>query len=231
MADRCPIRMTPIIVLFAVSMSTFLSGAVRAEDFTSELRDLSIEELMAVDVVYGASKFEQKTADAPASVTIIRADEIRQMGYRTLGEVLDGVRGFYVTWDRNYAYVGSRGFNRPGDFNTRLLFMIDGQRLTEDAMGSAEVDRSFPLDLNLVERIEIIRGPGSVLYGTSALFGVINVVTRQGSSAREGEVAASAASYDTYEGTATVQGRVGRSADVTVSGSMYTQRRAGSLLP
>ncbi len=222
MADRYPIRMAPILILLAVSMGTPLPGAARAEDFTDELQGLSLEELMAVDVVYGASKFEQKTADAPASVTIIRADEIRQMGYRTLGEVLDGVRGFYVTWDRNYAFVGSRGFNRPGDYNSRLLFTIDGQRLTEDATGSAEVDRSFPIDLSLVERIEIIRGPGSVLYGTSALLGVINVVTRQGSSTREGEVAASAASYDTYEGAATVRGRVGGSADVTVSGSMYT---------
>jgi iron complex outermembrane receptor protein len=221
MADRFTFRMAQIIILLSVSAGPLLTGAARAEDFTDELRTLSIEELLDVDVVYGASKFEQKTADAPASVTIIRADEIRQMGYRTLGEVLDGVRGFYVTWDRNYAYVGSRGFNRPGDYNTRLLFMIDGQRLTEDAMGSAEVDQSFPLDLDMIERIEVIRGPGSVLYGTSALFGVVNVVTRQGDSAGEREIAAAMASYDTYEGTARMHGRVGESATATVAGSFY----------
>jgi iron complex outermembrane receptor protein len=213
--------MVPIFGVLALCAGIPLAGDARAEDFTNELRELSIEELLDVDVVYGASKFEQKTAEAPASVTIIRADEIRQMGYRTLGEVLDGVRGFYVTWDRNYAYVGSRGFNRPGDYNTRLLFMIDGQRLTEDATGSAEVDQSFPLDLDLIERIEVIRGPGSVLYGTSALFGVINVVTRQGGSAGERKVAAGMASYDTYEGTARAHGRLGESATATVSGSFY----------
>ena len=68
--------------------------------------------------VYGASKFEQKITEAPSFVSLITSDEIRKYGYRSLAEILQSVTGIFVTYDRNYNYVGIRGFNRPGDFNT-----------------------------------------------------------------------------------------------------------------
>jgi outer membrane receptor protein involved in Fe transport len=82
-----------------------------------------------IAAVTGASRFEQEADQAPASVTVITADEIARQGWRTLGEVLQSVRGIYTTYDRNYTYLAVRGFGRPGDYNTRVLVLLDGQRL------------------------------------------------------------------------------------------------------
>ncbi len=126
------------------------------------------------------SKYAQTTTEAPASVTIVSSDEIRDHGYRNLTEVLENVRGVYFSDDQNYAYVGTRGFGRPTDYNNRILVLVDGHTLNEHVWGSAPVGSDLPVNLSAVERIEVVRGPGSVLYGTSAMFGVINIVTKTG---------------------------------------------------
>ncbi len=125
-----------------------------------------------------ASKYEQTAGEAPAAVTIVTAEEIARYGYRTLTEVLDNVRGFYSTNDRLLDFIGTRGFNRPADNNNRLLLMLNGHTLNESYFGSSFFGEDLGLNLDAVERIEIVRGPGSVLYGTSAMFAVINVITR-----------------------------------------------------
>ena len=148
---------------------------------TGNLKDLSLEELMDVQVrtVYSASKRTQTLAEAPASVTIITADEIRKYGYRTLADILQSVRGFFVTYDRNYDYLGVRGFGRTGDYNSRVLLMVDGHRINDNVYDSAAIGTEFILDVDLIDRVEIVRGPASALYGSNAFFGVINVITRQ----------------------------------------------------
>ena len=85
-----------------------------------DLSNLSLEDLMNVRVerVFGASRRDQPTTEAPSSVTIVTAEDISRLGYRTLADILRGVRGLFVTDDRNYSYVGARGFARPGDYNT-----------------------------------------------------------------------------------------------------------------
>ncbi len=126
------------------------------------------------------SKYEQTAGEAPAAVTIVTADEISRFGYRTLSEVLENIRGFYLTNDRLLDFIGTRGFNRTADNNNRLLLMINGHTVNENYFGSSFFGNDFGLNLDAVERIEIVRGPGSVLYGTSAMFAVINVITRNG---------------------------------------------------
>jgi outer membrane cobalamin receptor len=129
-----------------------------------------------------ASKYAQTSAQAPASVTIVTAEEIRQHRYRNLAEILETVRGFYVSNDRNYPYLGARGFSRPTDYNNRILLLIDGHTLNDQTWGGAPFGSELPINLEAIERIEIVRGPGSALYGTSAIFGVINIVTRTGTT-------------------------------------------------
>ena len=151
-----------------------------------DLSDLSLEQLLDVKV-YSASKFNQKASDAPASVSIITAEEIRGFGHRTLIDILRSVRGIYAFNDGAYDFVGMRGFGRPGDYNSRTLLLIDGYRTNEPVYDSALVGPEALLDVDLIDRVEVTRGPGSVLYGSSAFFGVINVITK-----RAGQLAAGA---------------------------------------
>ncbi len=140
-------------------------------DFTT----LSFEELVGIKIptVYGASKHEQKITEAPATVSIITRDDFQLFGHRALADALRSVRGFYVTGDRAYTYLGLRGVNRPGDYGGGMLLMIDGQRLNDPVGDQAFNGGEFPLDVDLIERVEVIRGPGSSLYGNNAFFGVI----------------------------------------------------------
>lgn len=151
---------------------------------------LSLQDILGAEVqsVFGASKFLQKITDAPAAVTLVTADEIQRYGWLTLADVLSSVRGFYVTDDRAYAYVGTRGFLRPGDYTTRLLLLVDGLRINDNVFDQALIQEDFQVDLRDVDRIEIIRGPSSSLYGSSAFFGVVNVVTKRPSTMRGAQV-------------------------------------------
>ncbi|HTQ50384.1 MAG TPA: TonB-dependent receptor plug domain-containing protein, partial [Candidatus Acidoferrales bacterium] len=145
------------------------------------MTELPLESLMQIEVpkVFSASKFEQKATEAPSSTTVITSDEIQRYGYRTLADILASVQGFYISYDRDYDFLGARGVNL-GDFNSRILLLVNGHRINNDLNDAAYIDTAFLLDVDLIDRVEIIRGPGSVLYGNNAFFGVINVITRQG---------------------------------------------------
>jgi iron complex outermembrane receptor protein len=143
----------------------------------ADLTDLSIDQLMNLEVVT-ASKFAQRTSEAPAAVTVITAADIKDYGYRTLAEALTSVRGMYVSYDRYYHYLGVRGFGRTGDYNSRVLLLVDGYRTNDPLYDSALIGPEFPLDLDLIDRIEVVSGPGSSIYGSNAAFAVINVITK-----------------------------------------------------
>jgi outer membrane receptor protein involved in Fe transport len=184
-----------------------------------DLSKLNLEDLMNIEV-YSASKRVQSSSDAPSSVTVITADEIQKYGYRSLADVLESVRGFYVTYDRDYSFVGVRGFGRLGDSNNRLLVLIDGHRINDNVFGQPYLGTEFLVDVNMIERIEIIRGPSSSLYGAAAFFAVINVITRKGSQLAGGEVSFADASYETYQGRASYGTHV-RDLDFALSGTFY----------
>ena len=141
--------------------------------------DLALDSLLNTRIS-AASKYAQTAAQAPASVTILTSDELRNGSFRDLQEALESVRGFYFTDDKNYPYLGTRGFSRPSDYNNRILVLVDGHALNEQVWGGTPVGVDLPISLEGIERIEIVRGPGSTVYGSSAMFGVINIVTRRG---------------------------------------------------
>jgi len=130
----------------------------------------------AVPRVQAAEKQETRAQDAPASISIISAQEIRGFGYTTLAEALRSVRGLFISDDRDYQSLGVRGFSPPGTYNNRVLVLADGHITNDISLGQGFIGHDFDTDLGDVERIEIVRGPGSVLYGSAAYLAVVNVV-------------------------------------------------------
>jgi outer membrane receptor for ferrienterochelin and colicins len=189
-----------------------------------DLGGMSLEDLLAVEVST-ASKFPQTAKEAPASITVITAEEMHRAGHRTVIDALRSVRGFYSTYDRNYAYVGMRGFSRPGDYNTRMLLLIDGHRVNDSVFDMAPMGTDFLLDMSLIERIEVIRGPGSSLYGTNALFGVINIITKTGANRRGVRADLTAGTLQTFAAAGSYGGMFGAGRELLLAGSTY--RSAG----
>ena len=109
-----------------------LAATSSAQQEQKDLSQVSLEELSNIQV-YSASKHMQSASDAPSSVTVVSYEEIQKYGYRTLAEILETVRGFYITSDRDYSYVGVRGFGRLGDSNNRILVLVDGHRFRRQA--------------------------------------------------------------------------------------------------
>lgn len=207
----------------AIGATTRGESAQVSQATTTNLVEMSIEQLLQVkvDTVYGVSKYEQKVNRAPSSVSIVTTDEIRKLGYRNLADVLRGVRGLYVTYERNYSNFGIRGFNRPGDFNTRILLLVDGHRMNDNLYDSALIGTEGILDVDLIERVEVIRGPSSSIYGNNAFFGVINVITRPGSHIDGLEASAEGGSFDTYKGRITYGKQFENGLEIVLSGSFY----------
>jgi iron complex outermembrane receptor protein len=191
-----------------------------------DITDLSLEDLMKIEVdsVYSASKYIQKVTEAPASVTIVTSDEIQKYGHRTLADILRSVRGFYITNDRNYSYIGVRGFARPGDYNTRVLLLVDGHRINDNVYDLALIGTELPINVDLIDRVEIIRGPSSSLYGTSAFFGVVNVITKRGQDVKGVEVSGEAGSFGTYKGRLSYGNKFKNGVELLLSGSYYDSR-------
>ncbi|MBM3308133.1 MAG: TonB-dependent receptor [Candidatus Eisenbacteria bacterium] len=200
-----------------VALLAWCQAGSAAAPSSADLADLSLEELMDVRVVVAASRHAEDARTAPSSVSVITAEDIRRFGYRTLGDALASVRGLYTAYDRNYQYVGVRGILRPGDYGSRVLVLVDGFRVNDPVYNQGPVGGEFPVDTALVERIEVVHGPGSSLYGTNALLAVVNVVTKAG-DARGADVSAEVASGGTAGGRVTFS-RPGRTS-VLVSGSL-----------
>lgn len=164
------------------------SGSARAAG--ADLIDLSLEQLLEIPIV-GASKYEQKPADVAAAVRVISRQDIKTFGWRTLGDALSSLPGVHTTYDRQYQYLGVRGFGLPGDLTARVLLMVNGNRINDPVYDGVPAGHEFPLDLDLIERIEFIPGPGGAVYGQNAMFGVVNVITRTGASLDGAEVSVS----------------------------------------
>lgn len=227
LALSMPVRLVLAALLSVLPFSGHTAGTIQRG---TNLTDLSLEALMEIEVprVFGASKIEQKSTEAPASVTIITADEIKRYGHRTLADVLQSVPGFHVSNDRNYAFLGARGVSL-GDFNSRLLLLVDGHRLNNNLTDGAFIDTAFILDVDLIERVEIIRGPGSVLYGDNAFFGVINVITRQGKSLNGTEVSGEYGSFNAYKARVSSGKLFANGVHLLLSGTYYESAGADRL--
>ncbi|WP_296248507.1 TonB-dependent receptor domain-containing protein [Pseudomonas sp. UBA4194] len=141
------------------------------------------------DVVVTASGFEQSVEDAPASVTIITGEELRKKSYNDLGDAVRNIEGVVVNGGANETDISIRGM--PPDYT---LILVDGKRQSARETrvnGNRGYEQSFVPPAEAIERIEVVRGPMSSLYGSDAIGGVINIITRKVSPEWGGSV-----SYD-----------------------------------
>lgn len=140
--------------------------------------DMSLQELMDIPVV-SATLREEHQMDVPVPIYIVTAQDIRERGYYTLKDIMNDVPGFVDLSDTNENIVGVRG--AYASTTNKILILIDGHRMNSFSLGRYNTDQYLGVDA--IQRIEFIQGPGSVLYGTGALMGVVNIITNTGADA------------------------------------------------
>ncbi|HPH66987.1 MAG TPA: TonB-dependent receptor [Kofleriaceae bacterium] len=156
------------------------TARLKQELATEVAREAELRELvnLPATTVTAASRDAESIDDAPASVTVISRQELEAFAYPTILESLRGVRGFAVNYDSVYGNASVRGLGQANDYSNRLLVLSDGAALNDDILYQSFIHYDGRVDLGDVERIEIVRGPASVLYGTGAVSGVVNLVMR-----------------------------------------------------
>jgi len=142
----------------------------------------------------------RKFSAAPSSVTVLTAEEIERYGYTTWRTSWRPCGGVYTTYDRIYSFVGVRGFQRPSDYNLRTLLLVDGHRINDSIYKHRPHRYRRVVNVDDIERVELIRGPSSSIYGAGAFFAVINVITKRGVDHPGFEASGSGASYRTESG-------------------------------
>jgi iron complex outermembrane receptor protein len=166
-----------------------------ADDFL----DMSLYELMNVKVIT-AGRLSQNISEAPAAMSVVTADDIRLSGATSLGEALEMVVGVHLgrTSSVFRAAGGIRGFHKlPAN---KIVFLIDGTPWAYDVYDVPPMNQ-IPIALEEIDRIEIMRGPGSSLYGANAMFGVINVITKKPETTQGTVVSLTAGEQETLIGT------------------------------
>ena len=180
-------------LLFSPALATDESSHIIDE--SEWLFDLPLKELGNVKIV-SAAKSHEKIEETPASVVLITREEIAYYGYATLSELLEHIPGLYQIDDyQEGAKLGVRGF-WSGVANRNIIVLVDGVKQVEDR------DQGNPLNkiavpVESIDRIEVVRGPLSVIYGAGAMFGVINIITNKPEEESPNRVSSSYGSLDT----------------------------------
>lgn len=160
-----------------------VSGTAQEESHhLQHLMEMNLEDLLNMKVV-AAARHEQRLIDSPRSVSIITAEEIRKRNCRTTPEALNELVGILVQ-ETNYG--GGSPIIR-GLVGNQILVLVDGIRLNNAIFRLGPNQYLNTIDVNQIERIEVVRGPGSVLYGSDALGGFINIVTKSTQNRRKAE--------------------------------------------
>jgi len=148
---------------------------------TASAQDVSgLEGLLSEQIVSTASKHAEGASSAPALSTNVSAEDLRRYGIRTVAEAVDFL-GIAVGSSDNLSggEVGARGVLLTGDKGSHFLLLVDGQTMNDPLRGGTTFGPGAGIPIELVDHIEIVVGPGSVLYGSNAMFGIVNVVTKR----------------------------------------------------
>ncbi len=161
--------------LFGAAAIALLAGSRARAESPAEL-----DELLGQSIVSTPSKGSETDTTAPATSSVISADELRRYGIRSLDEAINYLSlGMAASSPNHTAEVGARGVLLNGDYGNHVLLLVDGHALNEPWNGTAYFERGAGVPFEMIDHIEVILGPGSVLYGAQAMLGVINVVTKR----------------------------------------------------
>lgn len=125
-----------------------------------------------------AARYAQASSQSAGVTYVVTANDIEYFQWQTLAQILQSLPGIYISSDSVFQYMGVRGLGQPGDFNSRLLFLIDGVRINENIYDAALLGSDAIIDVENIERIEFAAGPGAAVYGNNAFFGVVNILTK-----------------------------------------------------
>lgn len=156
-----------------------------------DMMGMDLESLLETPIeVWSATKTKQTVAEAPAIMTVVTKEEIRSRGYRSVAEILHHTLGFYIVDDHMIPNLGIRGVagGFMGESGT-VKVMIDGQSVAFHSTGGNWLGPEL-IPMSAVERVEIIRGPASALYGADAFLGVVNIITLKGADLNLGSLEA-----------------------------------------
>lgn len=171
------------VFLFIACLAGPLAGQVSSQAAPSgggkDLGALDLESLLSTKVIT-ASKFSENLADAPGVISVISQDELRRFGGTTLQEVLQRVPGLSITsaYFTDRSLVAARG-DQTKINGGHILFLINGRPTREVLEGGLITDLLEAFPVNALEKIEIVKGPGSVLYGSNAFSAVVNLITKK----------------------------------------------------
>ncbi len=173
------------------------AGTLNAADEMDDIFDKSLVELASMPVTI-ATGTARPLAEAAAVTTVITAEQIKSMGATELHEVLETVPGMHasvqgVTGDYHYTMRGIRNAT-----NSQILFLLNGTRITTPFRGTLMTGLELPVDA--IQKVEVIRGPGSALYGADAFAGVINIVTKKAKDLNGATIGGRVGDHDTQSG-------------------------------
>lgn len=197
------------------------TAATAEEDALGEtgLEQLDLSRLIDPEV-RTASLVAEPVSEAPAPVTVITADMIRAIGARNLQEILVAyVPGMTAVTDKNELNVAMRGIYT--DSQQKMLVLIDGHRINSRLFSSAAPDYSIGVHPSKIAQIEVLRGPGSAIYGNLALNGVINIITKDAAQMQGAVVEGGFGSLGQRTLHATAGQKLGETSDVKLWGSFY----------
>ncbi len=168
-----------IVLILALLQCHSMTPALASEDVKIDITQISIEQLLETEFI-PASRIARQISDAPSAVSIVTAQDIHDFGYRSLSDILKSMRGLYLSSGLNYEYLGGRGFGSPKDYAGRIMLVIDGYVTNENVYNQIFLGEDALIDVDMIDRVEYIPGPGSTTYGNSAFLGVINIRTKRG---------------------------------------------------
>jgi len=197
------------------------SPSLRAQEATDAPSELDLFQLdTQIQKVEISARREQDQRETAANTVVITAADLEAYGWRDWVEAIGSLAGVYITRPHEYTFIGIRGVSGKGDFNGRILILVDGHAQNELWAHGGYPDM-MGVDASMIDHIEILKGPGSAVYGSLGFLGVINIVTRRGTETDWGRVTYEMQNLWGFKGAASVGHRFKNGLELGLSAQAF----------